>query len=130
VAQSHKRPPFGTKSAHGARARLCTLVDMGRSAPRYDPRLLEALLRLDDRAVPIAEVGRRLGRAADELGLTRPSYVHVRRLVTALREWQDDEAERRRALRGLAVEVATDVALARWVNAYEVAARVAEIRDR
>jgi hypothetical protein len=103
---------------------------MGRSAPRYDPRLLEALLRLDDRAVPIAEVGRRLGRAADELGLTRPSYVHVRRLVTALREWQDDEAERRRALRGLAVEVATDVALARWVNAYEVAARVAEIRDR
>ena len=103
---------------------------MVRLAPRYDPRLLEALWRVDDRGVPIAEVCRRLGSAADELGLTRPSYVHVRRLVVALREWQDEEVEKRAELRALAIEVGTNAALSRWVNAYEVAARAAEIRDR
>jgi hypothetical protein len=103
---------------------------MVRLAPRYDPRLLEALAALDDRAVPVAEVCRRLGRAADDLGLTRPSYVHVRRLVVALREWQDEQARKRAELRSLANEVATRYASGGWVNWYEVAARAAEIRDR
>jgi hypothetical protein len=43
--------------------------------------LLEALVRLDDRSIPIAEVNRRLGAEADRLGLPRPSYQRVRELV-------------------------------------------------
>ncbi len=50
-------------------------------APRIAPRLLEALVRLDDRKVPIAEVNRRLGAEAERLGLKRPSYQRVRELV-------------------------------------------------
>jgi hypothetical protein len=56
-----------------------------RSAPRISPRLLEALVRLDDERVPIAEVGRRVGGEADRLGLTRPSYQRIRVLVHELR---------------------------------------------
>jgi len=43
--------------------------------------LLEALVRLDDRLVPIAEINRRVGREAERLGLRRPSYQRVRVLV-------------------------------------------------
>jgi hypothetical protein len=50
-------------------------------APRISPRLLEALVKLDDRKVPIAEVNRRVGREAERLGLPRPSYQRVRVLV-------------------------------------------------
>jgi hypothetical protein len=50
-------------------------------APRISPRLLEALVRLDDRRVPIAEVNRRVGAEAERLGLRRPSYQRVRELV-------------------------------------------------
>jgi len=42
---------------------------------------LEALVRLDDRLVPIAEINRRVGREAERLGLQRPSYQRVRVLV-------------------------------------------------
>jgi hypothetical protein len=42
---------------------------------------LEALVRLDDRLVPIAEINRRVGREAERLGLLRPSYQRVRVLV-------------------------------------------------
>jgi hypothetical protein len=54
-------------------------------APRISPRLLEALVRLDDRRVPIAEVNRRVGAEAVRLGLRRPSYQRVRELVHASR---------------------------------------------
>jgi hypothetical protein len=50
-------------------------------APRISHRLLEALARLDDPSVPIAETNRRLGDEAARLGLTRPSYQRVRELV-------------------------------------------------
>jgi hypothetical protein len=50
-------------------------------APRISHRLLEALARLDDPSVPIAETNRRLGQEAVRLGLTRPSYQRVRELV-------------------------------------------------
>jgi hypothetical protein len=56
------------------------------SAPRYDAKLLAALRRIDDALQPIAETCRRLGVVAEGLGLPRPSYVHVRRLVKAERE--------------------------------------------
>lgn len=49
--------------------------------------------RLDDRHVPIAETCRRVGVVADALGVPRPSYVHLRRLLVAERERADDRAQ-------------------------------------
>jgi hypothetical protein len=54
-------------------------------APRISPRLLEAIVRFDDRTVPIAETSRRVGREAERLGLPRPSYERVRELVHTMR---------------------------------------------
>jgi hypothetical protein len=50
-------------------------------APRISHRLIEAIVRLDDRSRPIAETYRRVGAEADRLGLTRPSYQRIRELV-------------------------------------------------
>lgn len=58
---------------------------MLRFAPRISPQLLEALGRLDDPRVPIAETCRRLGTEAERLKLPRPSYERVRVLVHTLR---------------------------------------------
>jgi hypothetical protein len=55
------------------------------AAPRIDERLVAALARLDASDHPIAETHRRVGRVADELSLTRPSYEQVRVVVHALR---------------------------------------------
>ena len=50
-------------------------------APRVSPRLLRELERIDDPSVPIAETCRRLGEAADRIGVPRPSYQRIRTLV-------------------------------------------------
>jgi hypothetical protein len=50
-------------------------------APRISHRLLEAIVRFDDRSHPIAETCRRVGAEAERLGLTRPSYQRIRVLV-------------------------------------------------
>ncbi len=50
-----------------------------------DQRLISELERLDDRNVPIAEVCRQLGAAADRLGLPRPSYEVSRRRIHEIR---------------------------------------------
>ncbi len=50
-------------------------------APRISHRLIEAIVRLDDRNRPIAETYRRIGDEADRMGLTRPSYQRIRELV-------------------------------------------------
>jgi hypothetical protein len=50
-------------------------------APRIPDSLIEALVRLDDERVPIAELNRRVGAEAARLGLTRPSYQRIRELV-------------------------------------------------
>jgi hypothetical protein len=76
---------------------------MPASAPRYDPRVHAAVRRLDDETVPIAETCRRVGEAAAALGLPRPSYVHLRRIVKADREI-------RRAQREVAIEIVGDLA--------------------
>jgi hypothetical protein len=55
------------------------------SAPRVDSRLVAVVERLDDRHVPIAETWRRVRLVAAELGLTRPSYEQVRRIVHTAR---------------------------------------------
>jgi hypothetical protein len=43
--------------------------------------VLEALVRLDDRTVPIAETYRRIAAEAERHGYTRPSYQRIRMLV-------------------------------------------------
>jgi hypothetical protein len=54
-------------------------------APRYPPVLLVLILGLDDETQPIAETCRRVGVAAERLGIVRPSYPQVRRIVLAER---------------------------------------------
>jgi hypothetical protein len=54
-------------------------------APRIPPRLLDEIERQSRRKVPIAEMNRRVGRAAAEMGLYRPSYEQVRLLVHVAR---------------------------------------------
>ena len=55
------------------------------SAPRFQPLLIAALERLDDRGRPIAETNRQLGSVAELLGFPRPSYEQVRQHVHELR---------------------------------------------
>ena len=57
------------------------LSDVPTMAPRIRKELLEAVVRHDKRTHPIAETCRRVGRDAERLGLTRPSYQRVRELV-------------------------------------------------
>jgi hypothetical protein len=63
------------------------------SAPRYDRRLLAAIRRLDDEGRPIAETCRRVGEVAARLGVPRPSYVHIRRIVVAERQLKHERRE-------------------------------------
>jgi hypothetical protein len=72
------------------------------AAPRVPQRLWEAAARIDDGSMPIAEIRRRLGAVADDLGYARPSYQTVRRLVHHARRWNG---------RPTTTEVAVDVAL-------------------
>ncbi len=55
------------------------------AAPRIDARLVALAERLDDRSAPIAEIHRRVGLAARDLGLVRPSYEQVRTVVQRAR---------------------------------------------
>jgi len=63
------------------------------SAPRYDPRILASIRRLDDTSESIAQTCRKVGEAAEALGLPRPSYVHLRRIVKAERQRAEETAE-------------------------------------
>lgn len=82
---------------------------MSASAPRYDRRLVRAIRRLDDESLPIAEVWRRVGAVAWKLGVPRPSYVHVRRIVVSERERAAELREiRNEALVGLVSRMAPD----------------------
>jgi hypothetical protein len=54
-------------------------------APRIPMRLLDEIERLSRRRLPIAEINRRVGRAAWRMSLPRPSYERVRVLVHAAR---------------------------------------------
>jgi hypothetical protein len=99
-------------------------------APRYDPRIVDAVRALDDRGVSMAETCRRVGTAAERMGLFRPSYAHLRRFIKLERELQDAERERHEAMRELVQDVTTKLVIGRFVHAYEVADRVHEIRSR
>jgi hypothetical protein len=54
-------------------------------APRIPMRLLDEIERLSKRRLPIAEINRRVGRAAWRMSLPRPSYERVRVLVHVAR---------------------------------------------
>lgn len=95
-------------------------------APRYDPQILLAVRTLDDRAESIAEISRRVGAAAAALGLPKPSYVHLRRLIVAHREEQDAERRRREEIRQIWADVYVDLNRGRRVDAYDVADRIRE----
>jgi hypothetical protein len=95
-------------------------------APRYDSRILAAVRALDDRTESMAEVSRRVGVAAAQLGLPKPSYVHLRRYIVEHREEEDRERERREELRQIFADVYFDVMRSKVVDAYEVADRIRE----
>jgi hypothetical protein len=95
-------------------------------APRYDRRILEAVRALDDRAESMAEISRRVGVAAAQLGLPKPSYVHVRRYIVAHREAEDAERARRDEIRQILWDAYYDFMRSRVVDAYEVADRIRE----
>jgi hypothetical protein len=101
VAQSHKAL-FRHESLTDPYVLERQTSSMPDAAPRYHPKLLELIAALDDSAQPIAETWRRAGKAAEELGLSRPSYVHVRRIVVAERAAK----RRRKTLREPLVDVA------------------------
>jgi hypothetical protein len=69
--------------------------------PPNDPRIAVLVGALDLENVPMAETWRCVAEAGERLGLTRPSYQHVRRLVRIER--------RRRQVSTEAREVLTDV---------------------
>lgn len=93
------------------------------SAPRYDDEILGAIRELDDRRESIAEICRRVAAQAELSGLTRPSYVHVRRLVRAERLRQDE-------IRELVAKIIEDMARRRPVDVYEVSEALADIASR
>lgn len=71
-------------------------------APRYHPLILGLVHAYDDPAQPIAETWRRVGAVADEIGLFRPSYSHLRRLVLAKRRRELGAGVRRSVVLGTA----------------------------
>lgn len=95
-------------------------------APRYDGRILDAVRALDDRTESMAEISRRVGVAAAQLGLPKPSYVHVRRYIVAHREEEDAERARRDEIRKILWDAYYDFMQSRVVDAYEVADRIRE----
>lgn len=82
------------------------------AVPCHDPRLHALVVGLHDVDTPAAETWRRVGEAAVELGLPRPSYHTVRELV------RDEEARRRAQanVRGAVVGVAGALLSPRVVN--------------
>jgi hypothetical protein len=95
-------------------------------APRYDRRILEAVRALDDRTESMAEISRRVGVTAAQLGLPKPSYVHVRRYIVSHREEEDAERARRDHIRQILFDAYYDFLQSRVINAYDVADRIRE----
>jgi hypothetical protein len=58
---------------------------MVRANAHVQGRLHSEIERLDDGRLPIAEICRRVGIAAEGRGLTRPSYEQIRTHVHAIR---------------------------------------------
>ena len=89
-----------------------------------DPRIAVLVVELDEDDIPMAATWRKVGAAAERLGLRRPSYGHVRRLVRIERRRRQLEA-RGRAVLGRA---ATTLAAGRVPSAVLVLERLRELR--
>jgi hypothetical protein len=101
-------------------------LDVVESAPRYDPRILDAMRALDERGEPMAEIARRVGRVAAELGLPKPSYVHLRRYLIDYREHEDFQQRRRQEIRAILWDVYWDATYGKRIDPWEVEGRIRE----
>ena len=88
-----------------------------------DPRVAVLVVELDRDEVPIAQTWRVVGRAAEQLGIKRPSYQHVRRLVRIERRRRQLEARGREVLG----RAATTLAAGRVPSAVLVLERLREL---
>jgi len=75
-------------------------------APRYSQRIFDLVRALDDADEPMAETCRRVGRAAEQIGLPRPSYSHLRRFIK-------EERAHRAAIAQVVRDVTSDLLAAR-----------------
>jgi hypothetical protein len=71
------------------------------AAPRVEEEFLNALARIDDTSIPIAETYRKCREEAAKLDVPRPSYELVRIVIHEARR----EGERRRANRNTILRV-------------------------
>ena len=74
--------------------------------PSNDPRVAVLVGALDREDVSAAETWRRVADAGERLGLTRPSYQHVRRLVRVERRRREVRADAAACLTGALTTVA------------------------
>lgn len=89
-----------------------------------DPRIAVLVVELDTDDVPMAQTWREVAGAAERLGMRRPSYQHVRRLVRIERRRRQLEA-RGRAVLGRA---ATTLAAGRVPSAVLVLEQLRDLR--
>ncbi len=74
----------------------------------------------------MAEISRRVGVAAAQLGLPKPSYVHLRRSIISHREQEDAECARRDEIRQILLDAYYDFMQSRVIDTYDVADRIRE----
>jgi hypothetical protein len=86
-------------------------------APRYSQRIFDAVRALDDPREPMAETCRRVGRAAEQMGLPRPSYSHLRRFIK-------EERERQAAIRRVVHDVTSDLLAGKVPHPHHVLQRL------
>ena len=91
-----------------------------------DPRIAVLVTELDESDVPMAETWRQVSSAAERLGMRRPSYQHVRRLVRIERRRRRLEAAGREVLG----RAATTLAAGRVPSAVHVLERLRELKSR
>ena len=93
------------------------------SAPRFHPRLIRAIHRLDDESVPIAEVWRRVGAWADRSGSRGPDMTTSVAIVRA-------ERDRRAELRQIRNDVAGTLLTGQTPDPVDALDRLAAVKAR
>jgi hypothetical protein len=63
------------------------------AGPRLDRRFIEAVVRVDEPSLPMAETYRRSRELAAQMGIPRPSYERVRVELKARRMRRNDRHE-------------------------------------
>ena len=103
---------------------------MVRAAPRYSPLIVEWVRELDDPNKPMAETCRRVGERAEALAFARPSYSHLRRIVSRERAWRELEERRRAEILAALGDAAVRLAGGRFVDPAYVLDRVRRANER